>query len=335
VNTHEEDLADQRVEKWASEYSANEVLYRALKQEVEFTLNQAIAEAGLKVHSVVGRVKGIEDFLEKIERKGYGEPFEQMVDIVGARVVCLFLDDLDRVDEIVLKSFNVHKREDKSKDGDPQSWAYQSIHYDCTLRETDSGARYDAIKGIWFEIQVRTMLQDAWANVEHYLAYKGLSSVPEELRRDFSALAGVFHVADSSFQRMRDSARDQDAEAVVQIEEARHAGGDGALDIRIDRSTLKAYIRQEFPDREPSDNAEYSVLVEQLAAAGITTISALQDIIAENLSKALAREKHSPPRNDNGKVIGFTDAGIVRITVDYGSSDFRKLRGIRNEPPLY
>src|SRR5215210_5182341 len=59
------------------------------------------------------RVKDRSSFLEKIDRKGYKSPFEETDDLVGARVVCLFRSDLERLKQIVNSSFTVLKHEDK------------------------------------------------------------------------------------------------------------------------------------------------------------------------------------------------------------------------------
>jgi putative GTP pyrophosphokinase len=63
-----------------------------------------------------------------------------------------------------------------------------------------SGPRYDPLKHLRFEVQVRTIVMDAGAAVSHHLDYKGGTSVPSELRKDFYALSGLFYVADQHFE---------------------------------------------------------------------------------------------------------------------------------------
>ncbi|AQT79627.1 hypothetical protein B1R94_10635 [Mycolicibacterium litorale] len=323
-----EDANDQ-VQQWLRQYDENEPRYEALEEEVGFTLTKAIDSAGLKVHSIVGRVKDVETFLEKIVRKGYTEPFDQMVDLVGVRIVCLFIDDLDTVDGIIRRCFNVLKREDKVRSADPESWSYQSIHYDCILADSDSGARYDEIKAITFEIQVRTILQDAWATVEHYLAYKGLTTVPDALKRDFSALAGLFHIADDQFQKLSNASRQSEVEAEDQLGEAAAAGGVMDEPIRLNRSTLKAALRQMFSDRRESDDVQYSELVDQLVHIGISDVSSLRQAIADGIDQAERFERKVPPRDDDGKKLRYTDVGMARMAVDVNNPTFRLLRGFK------
>jgi ppGpp synthetase/RelA/SpoT-type nucleotidyltranferase len=78
--------------------------------------------------------------------------------------------------------------------------AYQSVHFVGRIHPSRSGPRYDSIKGQRFEIQVRTILMDAWANVSNYLDYKSDRSIPSELRRDFFALSGLFYVAEQHLE---------------------------------------------------------------------------------------------------------------------------------------
>lgn len=112
-----------------------------------------------------------------------------------------------------------------------------------------------------FEIQVRTILQDAWAVIEHYLAYKGVNSIPDESRADFSALVGLFHLADRTFQQLRQSSVQQDVDAATEVAEATaeariNISATATVDIGINRSTVKALLRSLYPDRKPSDDSD-------------------------------------------------------------------------------
>ena len=81
--------------------------------------------------------------------------------------------------------FDVLAAEDKVEGvGDPSTFGYMSQHFEATNPDEHTGPRYDRLRGIRFEVQVRTLLMDAWANVSHYLAYKGDASIPPELRTE-------------------------------------------------------------------------------------------------------------------------------------------------------
>ncbi len=55
------------------------------------------------------------------------------------------------------------------------------------------------------EIQLRTILQDAWAEVEHELVYKSDISLPNQsIRRKLASLNATLTLSDLIFQEIRD-----------------------------------------------------------------------------------------------------------------------------------
>jgi len=308
--------------------------YRDLKSEIESALEHAIDASDVKVHGVTARIKEIASFRNKFAKKRYADPLTDMKDIVAARVVCLFPSDLPKIDRIIRDTFLVTDVEDKGNVPSPDLWRYVSIHYDCQIRPSYQGPHYDHIKGQNFEIQVRTILQDAWASVEHYLAYKGKHSIPDELKREFSALAGLFHIADQSFQRLYDESKrsEKEAEALVKhvlayfataatAEEENPHKQDiafpwlqilrkwptisrqqimenqptGEGHVLIDRGTAKALLRQLYPDRESGDDLDYSEFVEELAAVDIVSILTLRQFLIQEEARTLEAERAEPP----------------------------------------
>jgi putative GTP pyrophosphokinase len=274
-----------------------------LKEETLHCLRESSGLREIKIHSIAGRVKERDSFLEKIERKKYRDPVNDTEDLVGLRVVCLFTDDLSRIGEIIHEEFAVLDVEDKVASADVASFGYMSQHYVCRLRSEFHGRRYDRIKGQKFEIQCRTLLMDAWANVSHHLAYKGESSIPQDLRKDFHALSGLLYVADRQFQSLLSAARKSQDEAVEIVADAL---GDG-LDRPLDLSAMQAYLASTFPGREKAGATSESELVEELAAAGIGTVRRLQEKVQLGIA---ARGE------EQGSIGGrYNQVGLVRWAV--------------------
>lgn len=176
--------------------------HKELCDELEFSLTRRMGEAGIKWHTISARPKALESFLEKVERKEYADPFVETEDLVSVRVVCLFMSDLDRTGEVIASMFDVLDKEDKITEGDASAFGYMSHHYICTLPDRYAGERYDALKGLKFEIQVRTILMDAWANMSHHLSYKNEESIPKDLIKDFHALSALLYVGDRQFESL-------------------------------------------------------------------------------------------------------------------------------------
>jgi ppGpp synthetase/RelA/SpoT-type nucleotidyltranferase len=180
-------------------YDANLSGYTELANIVQYTLKKSIKKHGIKTHSITFRIKGINSLIDKVRRKRINKPFEQIHDLVGFRVVCLFLSDLDEVRNILRGEFDVFEEDDKINDSEINIFGYMSLHLKARLKHPSDATSTHEIGKIPFEIQVRTIAQDAWASISHYLDYKQTSVIPEELKRDFHALSGLFYVADTHF----------------------------------------------------------------------------------------------------------------------------------------
>ncbi|HEX5927731.1 MAG TPA: hypothetical protein VFY45_28200, partial [Baekduia sp.] len=198
-------------------YLANLDAYKNLGREVKFGLDQALAQAGIKPHAVTFRVKDLGSLRTKADDKGWTDPLNEATDIVGARVVVPFQSDVPRAHEVVRSTFKIIKEENKSSPAEVSSFGYAGLHLDAQIRESHAGPRYNALKAFRFEVQVRTIVEDAWAAVSHILAYKGRSSIPEELQRDFYALSGLFYIADQHFELFHKDAVKAGQRATAQV----------------------------------------------------------------------------------------------------------------------
>lgn len=309
----------------ADHYRAQTHLYARLLEEVLFALESSVERRGIKTHSVTGRVKDLQSFLYKIERKGYSDPMAQTDDLVGCRIVCLFLSDLPSLREAVDETFEILSEEDKVAGGDVESFGYMSQHFVCRLRPEHVGPRYDDLKHIRFELQCRTLLMDAWANVSHYLAYRGEASIPDHLRKDFHALSGLFYVADRHFQMFfLESVRSQeDSSARVRADE---------LALPLNRDTLIAFMRSEFRDRKHLEAESASELLEEIVALGYASLDDLAYDLRRALRAATAYEQDHPPardeddEDDDDEPPRFADVGIVRTALAILHEKYREVQ---------
>ncbi|WP_338137276.1 hypothetical protein [Vibrio furnissii] len=93
---------------------------------------------------------------------------------------------------------------DKVEGSGVDQFGYGALHYLVHLKTDYLKARYPELENLTCEIQVRTILQDAWAVVAHHLSYKQESDIPHHLRRKLNALSGLFETADDQFERIRE-----------------------------------------------------------------------------------------------------------------------------------
>jgi putative GTP pyrophosphokinase len=172
-------------------------------------LSRHLDREGLK-HSVKHRVKHGESIREK-QRQSQSDgkrKKEKVKDLLGLRVVVPFQEDVERVLEVVESHFEVLETERKAENLSFREFAYDSVHVIIGIPNPKplvfpSGC----LKGC--EVQVRTILQDAWAEVEHELIYKSSMDFPDEsVRKKLAALNATLTLSDMIFQEIRDYQRE-------------------------------------------------------------------------------------------------------------------------------
>lgn len=299
-------------------FDSTRPIFARLEIEVNFIIERSIEDAALKIHSVSSRVKERNSFIKKIERKSYAHPQNEIEDCVGFRIVCLFLADLKRLDDLVHKSFKVLRSENKAEGStdDASEFGYMSHHYICSLPEGYSGPRYDDLKEIVFEIQCRTILMDAWANVSHHLDYKGEASIPSHLKRDFHALSGLFYVADKHFQFFFEEAVESHRVAAIDVSR-------GGNTVELNADTVAALLVELYPDREATPTKDVSEFVEELAELGAhETIDQLRSDLLKGIVAAEASERENPPYLEEGN--RYAGVGIARTAIQIIYPEFRQ-----------
>jgi ppGpp synthetase/RelA/SpoT-type nucleotidyltranferase len=224
------------------EYRGKLPLYHDFAARCKELLEQLLQAEGIRVHSVTCRAKSCESLADKLSReeKQY-QALSEVTDLAGIRIITYFADDVDPVGTMVEREFAVIPEHsiDKGKALDPDRFGYLSLHYVCTL--ADKRARlteYAAYKECVCEIQVRSILQHAWAEIEHDLGYKAVQGIPRLMRRRFSRLAGLLEVADDEFMRIRD---ELEAYATDVKRDIREKPGE----VLLDKVSLAAFVQQD------------------------------------------------------------------------------------------
>jgi hypothetical protein len=105
------------------EFQGRRPTYISLAEEVKFVLESIISRNNIKIHGIETRVKEIESVLAKCRRKQIGEPFEQVTDLVGCRVICLFRSDIGKLGALLEEEFSVKSMGINPLD-DRMSWTY-------------------------------------------------------------------------------------------------------------------------------------------------------------------------------------------------------------------
>ena len=189
------------------EYKDTKEIHEKFSSKVEGLLEDILKQNGINYHSIDSRVKEENSLATKVENAdGKYRNLEDITDISGIRIITYFSDDVDKIAKIIQKEFEIDDDNsvDKRAKLDPDRFGYLSLHYVVKLNEKRTVlSEYQRFKDLKIEIQIRSILQHAWAEIEHDLGYKSKDSVPRKIKRDFSRLAGLLELADEEFVKIR------------------------------------------------------------------------------------------------------------------------------------
>jgi len=196
-------------ERLVNEYTTSRGTYDDLVAAAVDLLKKLISESGVQLYSVTGRAKSIDSLKQKLTKpnREYGA-LGQVTDLAGVRVITYLVDDVGTVGQYIEREFDVDTTNsiDRGKALDPDRFGYASVHYVVRMKAARTALlEYKRFANVPFEIQVRSILQHAWAEIEHDLGYKTKESIPTEVQRRFSRLAGLLELADSEFDGIRTS----------------------------------------------------------------------------------------------------------------------------------
>ena len=181
-------------------------LYQRAAQLAREAVQRAVRETGALVHVVSSRAKTVESLRGKLRRKRYKKPELQVTDLIGVRVITYYRDDVDSIVARLQRLFEINRKEsvDKRVGLGLRQFGYRSVHLVARVKpEFFDTSEHDHSR-TWFEIQVRSILEHAWAEIEHAIVYKSGICQPEKLTRRFAALAGTLELLDGEFLGLRD-----------------------------------------------------------------------------------------------------------------------------------
>jgi putative GTP pyrophosphokinase len=158
------------------------------------------------IELVEGRVKSIDSILDKMRRKNVslGEIEEKIEDIAGVRITCQFVEDIDRVVEMIKNRTDMEVHLEKDYVNHMKASGYRSYHMIIRyLVNTIKGP-----KTLYAEIQIRTMAMDFWATIEHSLQYKYKGNIPDYVQKKLIDASEAIISLDQAMSDVRDEIMD-------------------------------------------------------------------------------------------------------------------------------
>jgi len=161
------------------------------------------------IHHIESRLKSIKSIIDKVKEKKLDVTLENIrsniTDIAGIRVICNYLDDIYKIEKMLLAQNDVTllRRRDYIKN--PKSSGYQSLHLIVEVPIFLS----DGSSPIPVEIQIRTIAMDFWASLEHKLKYKSDNEVAEDVRYRLKICAKAIQELDTEMQNINNLIADR------------------------------------------------------------------------------------------------------------------------------
>jgi putative GTP pyrophosphokinase len=334
-------------EDWGRAYDERRGLFESYATRIEALVGELLKESGVDYAQLESRAKEVPSFVSKLARSPgkYSDPLEEMLDLAGVRIICYYLSDVAIVGDLIRREFAVDEENSWTRESraDVDRFGYSSDHYVISCAQTrEDLPEWSAYGGVRAEIQVRTVLQHAWAAIDHKLAYKRESDVPVALLRQLSRVSALLEVGDEQFEAVRSASLGLDASY-----DARARAGE--LDIPIDASSLPAYVSESDVvsqlvqtaqaigftiGREPP-SAGIGVLVQASGVAEFDTVASLDSFLhdaeawAEHALRALWNSR--PHGSGWSMPVAFlvatilwigTDTDLEEIRIDTRSDDF-------------
>ncbi len=253
-----------------AEYEARRPALEAVTDNYLRSVTALLDDAGINYLSITARTKSVESFAAKAERiidgrSLFSDPLVEITDQVGLRVITYLREDVDAVATLLGDEMRLLDDRDMGLETAREGrWGYASRH----LLVAVEGEQQPA------SIQVRTVLQHAWAEFEHDIRYKG--SIPAEhapdLDRRFTLAAGLLELADREFTAIRER-------LLVTMTDAETSAEEASADRRIATPVLATYLGNRYADAGWSRTDHYAWISGLLLELGISSLDELTTLL--------------------------------------------------------
>ena len=265
-----------RVRRAVQRYAASFDELRGVTDAYVALVTRLLDDAGINYLTVSGRTKTVESFAGKAARRvngrlAFANPATDITDQIGVRVVTYVLADVDAVAQLLSSQLAVLEDRDMGQETAAAGrFGYSSRHLLVGLGEDREEPGIPRERPA--SVQIRTVLQHAWAEFEHDVRYKGSVSAEHapDFDRRFTLAAGLLELADQQFSSIRDRHRDELTSPTEDDD-----------DPRIGATDLAAFLAGQFVDAGWSRTDHYARISGLLLELGISSLSELREVLRE------------------------------------------------------
>jgi len=276
-----------------SEYLRVVGFYTDLATSVKRIAEEILKRREIRVHSIEARAKDPSSFGKKASKPSkddpnrpmYANPVEQITDKAAIRIITFFPRTIEEINDVLHSEFSIIEHFDKGESLiEEEKFGYQSVHYLVRLAPVRTSLpEYERFKGAVVEVQVRTILQHAWAEIEHDIQYKSSATIPKDVKRRFMSLAGLLEIADREFQAVQDADRDitERAEALISVGQFKA--------VEITSASLKAYLDKKLGPDGRMKEWSYDWTARLLLTLGFSSLDQVDECISPYSDAELSR----------------------------------------------
>ena len=205
-------MTPEEMEAAVASYAAERYRYEGFAHALNALFRQLCAQRGVEPLDIEYRAKDPASLREKLQRRPGYESLDDVADLCGVRVITYYTSDADKGESMIMEEFDVEERVQHGAE-QPEAFGYASTHLVIRLRKPRVDLpEWSGYQGLRAEVQVRTVLQHAWAAISHKLEYKSEAAVPAPTRRKLYRVAALLESGDELFDSFRGDVQDLRAE---------------------------------------------------------------------------------------------------------------------------
>jgi ppGpp synthetase/RelA/SpoT-type nucleotidyltranferase len=177
-------------------------------QSIKENIRELLANRGVgRIDQLTGRAKSVERFGLKAQKRAndgsykYKEPLIEIQDQIGVRIITFYLNDVDVIAKIIHDNYEPIEVLDKHPDS-YDAFSYEGKHFILFIPDEVKNCEEEGYMPSFFELQIKTMFQHAWAESEHDLNYKTENELSIDDKRLIALTAAQAWGADNVFKQL-------------------------------------------------------------------------------------------------------------------------------------
>lgn len=286
---------EERTRLFLEWYSTHEKTYQEFAQCVLDKMLSALKERKIIYAYSTSRAKSLDSLTEKCNKKlynketesyvlKYNNPRKQITDLAGARVVCYLPQDIVPIQNVIKSLFQIDAENSMNKAAllNADKVGYLSVHYVVSLKEESLSPELRVYKDMKCEIQLRTVLQDAWSQIFHDRQYKssgGDAIITQEMLRETNLISGALELIDNEIGNLV-ARYDELAEKMDNV------AYQDLLDQEISRESMEKYFKLKFA-RIGLRFYSYNDISKVLNKFGLRTLRDIDALLDDGLIQAI------------------------------------------------